>query len=948
MSLFFATLATQNIFNNISVELYKFTDRTIGISILEGVDISLRSLLYVKAIVLFITTYSITNFLLSRLKKYIPISFFLKTETDFDIIIISSLSTSLSIALSYFSLENMYLKMANIFMVITFLNTSLLIAKYLFIKRDKIFFNYLNNYGLSILSLLVPMVTFFIRWAVIKGDYTFKDAYLTVYIVLWSAYWTFVYLISKYITKVNQKVISSGILLGAIPFLLIPASIVVANEFQFTLSNTILNKSVYFYVNLSILFLATLSVFVAAYSIFKKKIVNYYKCIKFIYLPIFIGTITLFKVHYNHIELPIIVDMFHHGENLISTQQLFVFGKTPFLDVYPTHGLSYMISQILYSVINGYKPFEPWLWEWTTKIFEILLLYVSLTIVSNPYLATMATAFMPFLDIFGGGRFVYGYDTKLLTTYYFMAFLPSLILGWTINKPNTKRILLYSTICLFMFFWRIDFGIANLIAGIFVLGTIFIGQKFMNYKHNLNIKLFAKVFLSLTLLTVIFFYIITKISNTSLSQIFVQNLKFILFQADAQGLINIFGQSLPLVAVQYLIYPIIAIVYIINFLNKVLVIQDRKITTKDILLTSISVFSIVILMRSTQRQTLGVLGLNQYLFTFLGLCMPFYFIKFKNISVISFLILLFTYRIFLPSNFFLVNDVQQISIQNWTNRESRVKVNSTQYENVSSFLTKNLTGDQTFLDLTSSPLLYVTTNKEFPNYFVPNAYYTSETIQKNVLVNIEKLMEHNNIPIVIVKQPISAANTIDTVPNEVRSYRIYEYLYNNYLPMGIIDDYEIWTQKDFEVRHLQNLAPIKSKPSEFEIKRLSYVWAKFDDNNALQNTRTQAQLINSPINLEKNYKKIFKVQDKIDKSNGNYIYLRVKSLADGQITVSYGEVSDKTEPKVKFDIISSNQAEDYLIRISMQKEWLNKTPDYISLTSNIDIILEVLEIREGD
>ncbi|MFZ3301251.1 MAG: hypothetical protein WA152_00885 [Microgenomates group bacterium] len=840
-------------------------------------------------------------------------------------------------------------KIANILSTITFLGISLFVAKHIFIKVDKKIFGYLSNSGLVMLSFLIPVVVFFIRWAIIKGDYTFKGVYLTAYIIIWFIYWTFFYLISKYIKGINQKVIISGILSGAIPFLLIPASIIFANEFQFTISNTDLNKPVYFYVNSLIFFLIVLSILITSYTIFQKKIVSCYRCVKFVYLPIFVGTITLFKVHNNYIELPIIVDMFHHGENLISTQQLFIFGKIPFLDIYPTHGLSYMTSQILYSIINGYKPFEPWLWEWTTKIFEMLLLYGSLSIVSNPYLAAITIAFLPIMDMFGGGRFIYGYDTKLLNTYYFMSFLPSIVLGWTINKPSTNRVVLYSIICLFMFLWRIDFGIASLISGIFILGTIFLGQKFTNYKHKLNIKLFINVFLLLTISTIVVFYITTKTTNTSMIQIVSQNIKFVLFQADAQGLINIFGQSPSLAAVQYLIYPLIAVVYIVHFINKVFVLQDRRITSKDILLTSISVFSIIMLTRSTQRQTLGILGLNQYLFTFLGLCLPFYFIKSKGLSIACFLFLLFTYRIFIPlNNIYMLKDKQQISIQNWSNHESRVKINDVQYKNISDFLINNLSNEQTFLDLTSSPLLYITTDKEFPNYFVPNAYYTSETIQKNILTNIENLTKQNKIPIAIVKQPISAANSIDAVPNEVRSYRIYEYLYNHYQPIGTVDGYEIWTQNKFKVKHPQKLIPIKYQVSEFDIKKLPYAWAKFDDYRSLQNTDTQTQLINSPVNINKNSKKIFKVIDKISKSNGNYIYIRIKSSTNGNMTINYGKINDRIEPSVKFEIISSNQSEDYMVRISTQKEWMNKDPDYISVTSNIDIKIETLEIREGD
>ena len=934
--------------NQFQFILHNFSDRAIGITVLQGVDISQRSFLYAKIIIVFVAIYLILHFLVLKIQSFIQERLCDQFKREQNILLVLSSCSIFLIIYGYIQSDPIYKNIVDLFTLLILQTSCMLFLKYIFKKKNPLFFSFLNNYNFIILSLMSPIVVFFIRLVLIKGTFIFKQTYLLPYFVVWSLFWIIVYVITRSFSNNKALLFKHGVLRGAIPFLLIPASVVLSNEIQFTLSNTIFNGSVYTYSTISVVLLLTISLITFLTSILKG-ITSSKKFASNIYIPIFIATIVLFKVHSNFIELPIIVDMFHHGENLISTQQLFVYNKIPFIDIYPTHGISYMIGQSLYSLVNGYRSFEPWLWEWVVKIIEVLLLYSVFKKITNSFFAVVTISFLPFLGMFGGNRFIYGYDTKLLTTYYFAALLPCLTLAWALKKPYFKRMSMYWIACVFLLLWRIDFGISNIISGVSIFTILLIGQKLGNVKMRIKLLTLAKSVALVSLISFFIFMVGIKISNTSLQEVVVQNFKFISFQAATVGLIEMVGSISAISLLQYFILPSIGIIYILIFAINILFKRRFKLESKDIILVSIAFFSLIISIRSTQRQTLAVLSLNQYLFVFLGMCLPFYLNVSKNTSIVIFIVLLLGYQIILPGNLLLIKNGKQFEQQNWINKESRVKINDQQYKNITSFLKNNLGNGQTFIDLTSSPLLYVTTNKEFVNYLVPNAYYTSEQIQKIMVNKIHKLSNENKIPIVIFKQPVSAANAIDGVPNEIRSYRIYEFIYTNYAPLGTIDNYTIWVKKGFTPNDKTNLVSTidNNVVQTFELKKLPYIWANLDDYDAIHNSELQNLLIKSPIKLNQNISKVIEIDKEIDKSTGNYIYLNIDSTSSGTLQIAYGNI-ETTESTIRLDIITSTTPINYLVRISSQYNWINNKVNRIILTSDIDMNINKLEIRKGD
>lgn len=916
LSTFISLLVINYLFSNSNISLNNFSDRTIGISVLQGIDVAKRSLSYLGFIVIF----TIINLFSIKVFKFL----FLKTAKKIDSKTINALSVSAIFILifHYMNGDDIFVQILSVLKYLLTLMLTVLFAKIFFKKRDLKTFYVLNNYNYLILSLLLPISFFFTRWALINGSFTFTKNFLLFHFVLWIIFW-----ITVRFFVIERKF---SLQLGSVPLLVIPAFSLITTEIQYTLRhiNGLTQHRILVLITFSLITLSVL-IFITI-----KKNINFAFATK-IYLPIFLCTLALFRFHNLYLDINYL-DTFHHGENLISTAQLFSFNKIPFIDIYPTHGLSYMIGQVLYAGINGYHPFTPWLGEWVVKVIEILLLYLVLSKLTNSFFASILISFLPVIGIFGGQGFVYGYSKILPTTYYFFAFLPGLLMVWLLNQISFKRMLVLWISCILLAAWRVDFGIVATLSCILILLTI-------NLKTNFK-TLFRSFGLILTI-SLVLFGSLCMIYGKNITEILIQIFMFVKIQAQSQGLINVINNLSPIVIFQYVLLPLVGVFYILYYLTNMNKFQSHVHSKYKFLLIYLAIFSIIISVRSVQRHTLSVMGYNPYLFAFLILCIPIYLRRYKSqLSIVLFTVGLLVYQLILPSGAVLLKSGQFVTQKNWKVDESRVHLNDVQLKNITEFLNNNLEEDQTFVDLTSSPLLYVTTNREFINYLIPTAYLTSDTIQSLALKNIVKQHDSDKIPIVVYSQPNIAANFIDGVPNELRSYKIYEYIYKHYHPIGDVEGYKIWLANKSKLRNQNYLKSSSEEVQHYNLKNLPYIWARYDTKNAVKNTEILFPITENEMHL-KNVPIKLKINPEINKVSGNYLYLKIVSENGGVFNIRYNGHLDS---QIVFDLIKSNEPIDYLVRISTQYDWTVNVVNEISISSTEPVTVMKMNIRGGD
>lgn len=272
--------------------------------------------------------------------------------------------------------------------------------------------------------------------------------------------------------------------------------------------------------------------------------------------------------------------------------------------------------------------------------------------------------------------------------------------------------------------------------------------------------------------------------------------------------------------------------------------------------------------------------------------------------------------------------------------------------NITNFINSSLAPHETYFDFSNAPLLYIFTNKKFTQYLIPNIFHSSEIIQNDAIRKFDTIYQQEKVPLVLFKQG-NRWDNVDFTPNEIRSYRIAEYIYTHYRPVGYIDNkYQLWIATYIDNRSVnyyetqKGFAPVSKITQNFTLQKLPYIWGTYDPYCAVTDTKVLKSLVaNNTIVLEKKKELNFSVDTDIDKSSGNYVYMRLKSSRSANTTLKYG--GDGLDI-FTFVTIPTSKPEHYLIRVSTQWNWMHNPVDKISLISDENIELYEMNIRKGD
>ena len=128
----------------------------------------------------------------------------------------------------------------------------------------------------------------------------------------------------------------------------------------------------------------------------------------------------------------------------------------------------------------------------------------------------------------------------------------------------------------------------------------------------------------------------------------------------------------------------------------------------------------------------------------------------------------------------------------------------THLDEMLSFLSTYIEGDETFLDLANSPVLYVFAHKRSPHYANHLMLAHNEYLQGRFL---EQLGDYD-VPLVLLpvedevyeELDVGNPNNVDDVPVPVRQYRLHEYVYEHYEPLAIVNRWQVWNRKGWAPR----------------------------------------------------------------------------------------------------------------------------------------------------
>ncbi len=568
---------------------------------------------------------------------------------------------------------------------------------------------------------------------------------------------------------------------AGIPLLLIPAAAPLANELQYRFPSFAPETLA----RLAVVALGLAAV--ALYGLARRRPPRWPTAtlLHNVYYPVFLATCAFFKTH-QHRRFLGGLDYFHLGEETVPTQQWFEFGSVPMIDLRLAHTFSDMLYQGLYTLVHGYRGLDMLTWiSWMPEVLAVVLLYFVVARVVSPGFAVLAVALTPILGT--------------VSEYFAVTLVPALALRFALARPTWGRFAALWASLLGLALWRVDFGMVGAVALALVLG-VYLWQ---SPGHRWRAVLLGLAVVAAAGVAGFFLFMLwsDRPALASMASLF----KSYSYRLITRTRTDIIGEYSPLAVAQYYLLPAVSLVYAVYY-GVAKLLHRGYLERYKVMLVFVAVFSLGLSVRSLERHSL-IESFNPYYFTFLLAFLPFLLRptgsarEAHGSRLACLAVLIMNAVLLMPASLYgagrhqmvhLMKEGPVFEFHRWQEGAQRVYFHEENHRALVDFLERQLEGDETFFDFTNSPLLYVLANKRFPTYVIPNLVQTAEPIQHQVVADLTDLHDAGLLPYVIFKQGHRFWDQTDGVPNEVRSYRIAEFIYRHYEPLGRFGRYEVW------------------------------------------------------------------------------------------------------------------------------------------------------------
>ncbi len=796
------------ILHGTSLELKDFTNRAIGISVVAGIDAPYRGLLYFVAIgasiVLIIGNLLIFGTVNTHLRKK-PL-YALDNELRallFDV----SLFALMMFSLFLLTGEDLFFNIMCLFFVYLIILYCYVVVRAIARTCDATFIDtWSPDRQVLVYGLLFPYPLFFIHWTLTDSTFTVSSWHLIAYPFLVCVFFLVYAALIEALRALSIKRarLDDALALSSILYVLIPISVPLMNELQYTLSSrSTVPPQTLALLTCGLLVLTSVLLFlVSLLRPFTRP--TCYRIVEWYYLPLIIATVTLYAWH-EHVLSYVCYDLHHLGQEMLASHQLYNFGSVPYIDILPTHGMTEAVPKIVYSLVNGYRLVEPMLWNWLLMIPAMLIIYAFLSVVAGPTFAFISVLTLPMIrgtyGTFGLMHGSYYYESLLFTL------LPILLLPRLLRGGRFPHLVLFWSYQFLLFFWRMDLCFASLGASTLIWAFVFLSRwhradpqdhvpaREVVYSFLLAFVSTASLYMAIVLVT----------SDVPLSTLLERYRDFLSVGGralTAESLFDTRTHQISRILFQYLLIPSVSVVYICYAIIKGFF-QRAPLTTRQLTLLHLSIYTMALFVRSVIRYSLFRVGYCTFFSYFLAMCILFYFeIRRTDLAKAFFVLLALLYIAAFPRIDILLDD-DLFSFHEWVPGMTRLRDNDVQYGRIVEFFDHHLGPEQTFFDFTNLPLLYVMADRRVVTSIPVNLAQTSERIQTSVLEELEAANSVELIPFVVFKQNGASCNMkgmdwdrADGVSNEVRSYRVAEFIYRNYHPLGRVGSYELWIDND--------------------------------------------------------------------------------------------------------------------------------------------------------
>ena len=511
-------------------------------------------------------------------------------------------------------------------------------------------------------------------------------------------------------------------------------------------------------------------------------------------------------------------EMFELANKVLPIQQFYEFGRLPLLETLNAHLLSDIVPGFLYTILHGYYDLHFLNYMFLFKVVSMLLGYfLLLRITGSPYPTLFILLLVPFVD--------------MVIRTYFMTTLISVFVLWRLTQnPSRKNYLLFVATGIFLLLWRLDIGYANILASLGLL---------LAYRwKNDFIFSFRKFGFALTVLLGPLSALVGIIAiwkGIAIPDRIAQAFHYFM-SSQSYGYPTVHVAWDITTRAHYFLFPFLGLI-----LTAYLVSGIRKSTSDQAGFTLLAVLYLILFYLANFPRGLVRHSFVENTDLFLGstLCLGLsavIYILWQNrdsfVRFLGFLSIAAGLSYLLSPNEpgqkkDLFSELSAGSrpepYEMWEAAARSEDVFADQVaEQLKSYL-MDRGRESTFLDFTNSPMLYYYTHSRHPGYFSQTLLCAhDEYLQKAFL----KSLADEQASIVVYSSIAGGwGDQVDGVPNQIRHYKIAEYIYQNYRPDTVFDDYDIWQHSELNESRLDS-QEILWHDVDFYVGDLPYLSAK--------------------------------------------------------------------------------------------------------------------------
>ncbi|GEP50030.1 hypothetical protein FNO01nite_07020 [Flavobacterium noncentrifugens] len=517
-------------------------------------------------------------------------------------------------------------------------------------------------------------------------------------------------------------------------------------------------------------------------------------------------------------------EFFESANHGISVDHFFRYGSIPIIETFDAHMLSNEIFGFVYSFLNGYEPWSPFLYNSYADIFNYLLLFFLLRKLLDPKIALVVCLCFPMLDI--------------LNNYFIFTVFVALALLRLFKTRSTRAFYVYWISILLLSLYRLDLGFPSVIAG---TAAYFI----FNYigKNTYELKKFvvtAAVTFGSALLLFAVLCLVKGINPLERLH------EFVVVSMSNQNWTfeNMGDQSTTVFRIVYYVLPL-ALIFLLaglclrTFLDRKYaneIMSNERSREAAILFVFFALAFYFNIPRGIVRHTLLMNIIVTFTSTIPIAVCCFIFIKKRTYNLMLFLFLIIGFSFLVKLNETSLKGKSQsllaaaIGSQSFNEKfqeaypfngtRTKPQTDEKEIQYFKSLLDAVLKPDETYFDFSSHNYYFALTGRKNPLYVNQTPLMLNgDFSQQRALEEIKG----KNISVVLMSDSTNMWRTIDEVSVDLKYYMLSEYVYHNFKPILKLKDIIMFVRKDKWETYKKQLNTSKTILTDFMISDFSKI-----------------------------------------------------------------------------------------------------------------------------